>query len=115
MNCVKCGRETEENQVFCRVCMDAAEKYPVNPTTVVHIPVHKPEEETRRRHVKKKIPPTLLEQNEKMKKKLLRLRVTVAVLLILCGVLLFAIGRATEELDFQRLLGQNYTTTETTS
>ena len=69
MNCVKCGRETEENQVFCHVCMDAAEKYPVNPTTVVHIPVRKPDEEIRRRASKKKLPPTISEQNEKLKKK----------------------------------------------
>lgn len=114
MNCVKCGRETEEDQVFCGVCMDAAEKYPVNPTTVVHIPVRKPEEEIRRRAVKKKLPPTLSEQNEKLRKKLKRLRITVAVLLLACALLFYGFGRATLELDFQRLLGQNYNTTETT-
>ena len=114
MNCVKCGRETEENQVFCRVCMDAAEKYPVNPATVVHIPVRKPEEELRRRVVKKKLPPTLSEQNEKLKKKVTRLRVAIVVLILICGLMGYAIGRATMELDFQRLLGQNYHTTETT-
>ena len=114
MNCVKCGRETEEDQVFCRICMDAAEKYPVNPTTVVHIPVHKPEDELRRRVVKKKLPPTLSEQNEKLRRKLKRLRITVAVLLLACALLFYGFGRAALELDIQRLLGQNYHTTETT-
>lgn len=38
MNCLKCGRETEEHQCFCPSCLENAEKYPVPPGTSVHIP-----------------------------------------------------------------------------
>ena len=35
------------------------------------------------------------------------------VLLLACALLFYGFGKATLELDFQRLLGQNYNTTET--
>lgn len=38
MPCIKCGRETEENQVFCPECLASAEKAPVKPGTPVSIP-----------------------------------------------------------------------------
>ena len=38
MNCMKCGRETENEQVFCQGCMQIMEKYPVRPGTVVLLP-----------------------------------------------------------------------------
>lgn len=38
MNCLKCGRETDEKQVFCEQCLQEAEKYPVKPGTTIYIP-----------------------------------------------------------------------------
>lgn len=38
MQCMKCGRETESGQVFCRDCLAEMEKYPVKPGTPVYIP-----------------------------------------------------------------------------
>lgn len=33
MNCLKCGREIEEGQVFCNDCLVQMAKYPVKPGT----------------------------------------------------------------------------------
>ena len=41
MYCMKCGRETEEETVFCRDCLLEMEKYPVDPGTVVLLPRRK--------------------------------------------------------------------------
>ena len=38
MNCMKCGMETEAEQVFCQECLQEMEKYPVRPETVVFLP-----------------------------------------------------------------------------
>ena len=54
MNCMKCGREIPDTQVFCDGCLDVMEKYPVKPGTVVQIshrsdaePVRKPSRKKR--------------------------------------------------------------------
>ena len=38
MNCLRCGRETENEQVFCFLCESVMVKHPVKPNTVVTIP-----------------------------------------------------------------------------
>ena len=41
MNCMKCGRETRGEDVFCQDCLTEMEKYPVDPGTVVLLPRRK--------------------------------------------------------------------------
>ena len=113
MNCVKCGREIEQDQVFCRVCLEGMEEYPVKPGTVVHIPKH-PEDDEKKAPIKKKPVLQPEEQIRRLKRKLVRLRIWLAVLLLICGGLCFAVGRVVMELDFYRFLGKNYNTVETT-
>ena len=38
MNCMKCGRETLVENIFCQDCLEEMEKYPVQPGTVVLLP-----------------------------------------------------------------------------
>lgn len=38
MYCLRCGCETQEEKVFCAVCLETMEQYPVKPGTVVHLP-----------------------------------------------------------------------------
>ena len=38
VNCLKCGREIEEGQVFCNDCLVQMAKYPVKPGTAVQLP-----------------------------------------------------------------------------
>ena len=111
MNCVKCGRETTEGRVFCDLCLEAMEKYPVDPRTAVYIP-RRTEEEPKKTAQRKKPVLTPSEQVLRLKRKLLRTRIALAALLLLCGALCFVVGRTVQELDFQRLLGQNYQTVE---
>lgn len=114
MNCIKCGREIGEDQVFCETCLSEMENYPVKPGTAVHIPSRTLEDEGKKSQPKKRPAPTLSKQVLRLKKKLLRLRIALVLLLLICGGLCFLVGRAVVELDFQRLLGQNYHTVETT-
>ena len=38
MACIKCGRKTKEQQVFCDDCLAQAESYPVDPATAIQLP-----------------------------------------------------------------------------
>ena len=38
MNCMKCGRETEAENVFCQSCLMDMAKHPIQPGTVVLLP-----------------------------------------------------------------------------
>ena len=38
MQCLRCGRETDGDQVFCFLCESVMVKHPVKPNTVVTIP-----------------------------------------------------------------------------
>lgn len=42
MQCMKCGKDTGEGQVFCDGCLAEMEKYPVKPGTHVYIPRRRP-------------------------------------------------------------------------
>lgn len=44
MQCMKCGLEIPEGQVFCDGCLEVMEQFPVNPGTPVHIIPRKPAE-----------------------------------------------------------------------
>ena len=83
MYCMKCGRETENETVFCQDCLAEMEKYPVQPGTVVLLP--------RRREpsMLKKIPKRHLIT---MEEQLVFLRKAVMVLSILLGICLAAIA-----------------------
>lgn len=41
MNCLRCGRETDDKQVFCVQCLADMARYPVRPDTPVHLPLRK--------------------------------------------------------------------------
>ena len=107
MNCMKCGREIEEDQAFCSYCLLDMEQHPVKPGTVILLPSQ--DKPAGKKAVKKKKPtPTPEEQVENLKKKLLIHRIGAAVLAVaVCG-LIYLSGRVILELDIQRLLGQNY-------
>lgn len=38
MKCIRCGKKTEENQVFCAECLKDMERHPVKPGTPIQLP-----------------------------------------------------------------------------
>ena len=107
MNCMKCGREVEEDQVFCQECLEQMENEPIRISTPVHIPrqptkgttthhaVLHPEDEIRR----------LERANE-------RLRVWV-ILLAMASLLLAMAVYHKEVASVVEELGKNYSVVET--
>ena len=104
MNCMKCGRETQNETVFCQDCLAEMEKYPVQPGAVVLLP--------RRREpsIMKKLPkrhmPTLEEQVVFFRKWVIYL----SILLALCVIAIVVMFKPTMHyvMDEHYEKGQNY-------
>lgn len=114
MNCVKCGKETEENNVFCSACLAEMGRYPVKPDTKVHIPARpEPVERKQSRPAKEK---TLEEQIASLHKTVQMLIILVislaAALLVSLGVLGYVLAEdAVPEETRSTPQRRNYSTT----
>lgn len=110
MNCMKCGRELKFEEAFCEECQAEMEKYPVRPNTVVQIPKRPAvsPKKTHQRHISPE------EQIASLRKRVRRLATSLVVSWLIIAALAATVGVTVYELDFQRLLGRNYHTVETT-
>ena len=105
MNCLKCGREIPEDQVFCDACLEVMKKYPVKPGTPVVI---HPRESRGPDPVKKKFSTEeMLSRLQKRNRCLSRWVTALSIVLVISlGLLGYAIYR-----EFTvPALGQNYST-----
>ena len=114
MNCMKCGRETQNENVFCQNCLQEMEKYPVRPGTVVLLPRRK--EPSMLKKITKRHVPTAEEQVKLLHKWV----VVLSILLTICVAAIVLMFNPTMHyvLDEHVEMGQNYssmTTTVTTS
>lgn len=113
MNCMKCGREIEEGQVFCGNCLEVMEKYPVKPGIAIQLPHRKETPVTKKVHIKRRQPPTPEEQIQKLKK---RVRAFVILWIVTLALLAATIYPTIQYFFGEDLLlpGQNYNTITTT-
>ena len=104
MNCIKCGKDTTEKNVFCQECLGQMDNYPVKPGTPVMIPQH----DTVRRPPVRKIRAPEPEDVIRRQKKIIRLlSMGVAVLLIAWAVTTAVVIRMLMEEDGAPI-GQNF-------
>ena len=109
MQCMKCGRDTEADQVFCTNCKEIMKKYPVRPGTVVQLPYRPPQSSkkvlTRRRNNMS------VEEQLKMLRRVVKWQIAVIVVLIAAVVSLSRVSvDLYEESEKKVLPGQNYVT-----
>ena len=105
MNCLKCGRDTAEEHVFCDLCQQNMGRHPVAPGTAVHLP--------NRSSVAKKPSPRkravpLEEQLQNVRRSLRRTRTFAAILLIILAMTAVFLVHEITALDTP-IIGQNYT------
>ena len=104
MKCLRCGRETENNQVFCFLCESVMVKHPVKPSTVVVIP----DRTTLVRPAPVRKPVRQEEDTDRLRRTILQLRLWVCMLL--AALMLCAAVLTWQELNRKDkpAIGQNY-------
>lgn len=106
MNCMRCGRETVGEQVFCQDCQIEMDKYPVRPGTVVQLPKRKETTVTRKVPKRRTVP--LEEQVKALRRRVRILTVLLAVALALVIAMVYPSVSYWTEDHFAP--GQNYNT-----
>jgi len=107
MECLRCGRKTEEGDVFCTECLADMRRYPVKPGTVVQLPPKNSDFQPVKPPARRK--PTPDETIRKLKKRLRRQRLLLA-LVVLVFVVLAALTWFFPKKEIEQYLpGQNYT------
>ena len=110
MNCMKCGVEIPENQVFCAHCLELMNRHPIRPGAHIHLPKRATVVGEPKKPVKKKRTLSLEEQVAALNLKVLRLRLTVVVLVFILSVVggLLALKISNSE-STAPTTGRNYT------
>lgn len=104
MYCLRCGRETEDEQAFCLDCQKDMAKHPVDPNAVVQLPVRK--QGAPKKAAKRRIPP---EEQVKVLKRRVRIFTCLFLAALITAVSLsIPLIRQYGKHRFQ--IGQNYTT-----
>lgn len=109
MQCLKCGKETTGEKVFCDGCLEVMEQYPVNPTT----PVPSPRKESPAQEKKTSRRRALTEEETLAQLKGL-IRLLTATVAILAVLLCLVAGLLLQQLEINQgnnAIGRNYTTT----
>ncbi len=104
MNCMKCGRETENDSVFCQECLQEMKRYPVQPGAVVLLPRRR--ESTLMKKTPKRHIPTPEEQNVILRKMVLWMSIALAVCIV--AIILMFHPTMHYVLDEHVEIGQNY-------
>ena len=110
MACMKCGKNTENERLFCSRCLEVMEAYPVKPDVHIQLPVRGGESQPKKQARKQR------KNSKDAKIATLRLQlrlmwVVVIALLLAMGILLLrGVKIPTAENP-----GQNYTYTEPTA
>ena len=83
MNCLKCGKETVGNQVFCDECLEVMKQNPVKPGTPVQIPVRKSRTPDKKQNGRQR----KLTENEQLLQYRNLIRWLTLTIAVLCAVL----------------------------
>ena len=109
VNCMKCGRETKDDAVFCEECLEHMARHPVPPNTLVYVPTEK-DRTTAKKHTVNHSVVSEEDQIKKLSRRVHGLNLLVALLLGLVIFLgLFSVD-SLRQINMTNLIGKNYTT-----
>lgn len=107
MQCIKCGRDVELNQVFCDSCKETMAKYPVRPGVVVQLP-RRTETVVKKQPARRRATISAEEQVYLLRRAVRRLAVLAVLLLAAVIGLSWLTVELYRENEQKVLPGQNY-------
>ena len=84
MHCLKCGKDTKNEQVFCPQCLAVMDTYPVKADVHIQLP-NNANREGPKKAGKKRRPPSLDEQLATLRRRNRRLVIALLVAMLLLG------------------------------
>ena len=109
VNCMKCGRETKEDAVFCEDCLEHMDRYPVPPNTLVYVPSEKDRMVTKKHTVSHPV----VNQDDQIKRLNRRVHGLGLLVALMLGLVIF-LGLLSvdslRQINMTNLIGKNYTT-----
>ena len=109
MNCMKCGTEIENGNVFCESCLADMNRYPEKPGTRILLPNHPAPEAVKKQPVRRR-PPTTAEKLTKTQQVLKCVTVALVVSILLLGFAISTLLEDTAPANPNENIGQNYNT-----
>lgn len=107
MQCLKCGKETKNEQVFCARCLSVMETYPVKPDVHIQLP-RRDDREPSKKSAKKRRAFSVEEQISILRRRNRRLAAALLAMTLLLGAAGYLLARATVSTEDTEL-GKNYT------
>lgn len=109
MFCLRCGRDTENEQVFCEKCLNTMKENPIKPGTAVQILDRDEYFSKKERKVRESVSPeVLVPQLRRTVRILISLILILSVSLGITAWLLFQ-SLSADELPMAGTMGRNYT------
>lgn len=112
MHCVKCGKKTENEQIFCPHCLEVMEAYPVKPDAHIQLPTRSAAPAQKKSGRKRRT----LNADEKIAYLRGKVRQQRALMIVLALALLATVGTLlwTVSKQEESNIGKNYTYVEST-
>ncbi len=107
MNCMKCGKPSDDTQVFCSDCLAVMGRYPVNTSTPVTLP-NRASSEAGKKGGKRKRELSAEEQLQRLARSNRRLRFLVLILMVVCIVTAVFLFHQLNQ-PGETMIGRNYT------
>ena len=109
MNCMKCGRETKDDAVFCEECLEHMARHPVPANTLVYVPSEKDRAAVKKHSASHPVVVSAEDQIKRLNKRVHTLSLFLAV--ALGAVVFFGLLSvdALHELSVADFMGKNYT------
>ena len=109
MNCMKCGRETKSDDIFCCECLEHMERYPVAENMLVYVPSAKDRAAAEKKHTVAHPVISAEDQVKRLHRKIDTLRLLV-IFFIAVSLFFGVLSMETlHELNVTNLIGKNYT------
>lgn len=114
VKCIRCGRETTHQQVFCDSCLDDMSRHPVKPDVAIYLPVRKPSEPQRKQNRHHKKEPSAEELVPVLRRRIWILSAAVVILVLMLGAAAAGVWFAHNPNTEGNIpnIGQNYHTVE---
>ena len=109
VNCMKCGRETKEDAVFCEECLEHMARHPVPANTLVYVPSEK-DRAASKKHIVSHPVMTHEDQIKRLNRKVQTLSLFLALAVGVAIFLGLLSADALHELSVSDFMGKNYTT-----